>query len=392
MVFFNITQPILLPMIRTRWGRVINLSSVAGIMGNRGQTNYAAAKAGLHGATKSLALELASRGITVNTIAPGIIAGRATEPVFNDAIIKKLVPMKRAGRPEEVAALVAFSDLRGGRLYFRSGNIDKRWHGVMDNRHKHIACVIPAYNEVHTIAKVVAGVRRYVAWVIVVDDGSVDGTADKLVGLPVTLLNNPITSGKASSIVRGARAALQAGAEAIITIDADGQHCPEDIPRLIAMAERHPGTIVIAARVRGRSTAPALRRFANRLADFWISWAAGYRIADSQSGFRLYPAQVFNQTQKFYGLRAGFVFESEILIDAAHRGHRSVSVPVDSIYRPDGRASHYRPIVDTFAHYTDGHREADKNPRNAIGPPGSMNLLRDWGHSRSTRHDAKNRA
>ena len=106
--FFNITQPLLLPMMRTRWGRVINISSIAGVMGNRGQTNYAAAKSGLHGATKSLALELASRGITVNAVAPGIIATKMTEDVFDKKLINTLVPMKRAGKPEEVAALVSF--------------------------------------------------------------------------------------------------------------------------------------------------------------------------------------------------------------------------------------------------------------------------------------------
>jgi 3-oxoacyl-[acyl-carrier protein] reductase len=106
--FFNVTQPLLLPMIRTRWGRIINISSVAAIMGNRGQANYAAAKAGLHGATRSLALELASRGITVNTVAPGIITSPAIEGVFPQDAIDRLVPMKRAGQPDEVADLVAF--------------------------------------------------------------------------------------------------------------------------------------------------------------------------------------------------------------------------------------------------------------------------------------------
>jgi 3-oxoacyl-[acyl-carrier protein] reductase len=113
--FFNVTQPLLLPMIRTRWGRIINIASVAGIIGNRGQTNYAAAKAGLHGATRALALELASRGITVNTVAPGIIATPAIGDVFPKERIEKIVPMQRAGRPDEVAALVAFlaSDAAG---------------------------------------------------------------------------------------------------------------------------------------------------------------------------------------------------------------------------------------------------------------------------------------
>ena len=106
--FFNVTQPLLLPMMRTRWGRVIAISSISGVMGNRGQANYAAAKAGLHGAIKSLALELASRGVTANAVAPGIIAGGLAAAAFDEAKIKQLVPMKRAGTADEVAALVAF--------------------------------------------------------------------------------------------------------------------------------------------------------------------------------------------------------------------------------------------------------------------------------------------
>lgn len=106
--FFNVTQPLLLPMMQTRWGRIINMSSIAGTMGNRGQANYAAAKAGIIGATKSLAVEVASRGITVNAVAPGIIAGSMTEDVFDKAKIKQLVPMNRTGTPEEVASLVNF--------------------------------------------------------------------------------------------------------------------------------------------------------------------------------------------------------------------------------------------------------------------------------------------
>jgi len=106
--FFNVTQPLLLAMMATRWGRIINITSVAGLTGNRGQANYAAAKAGLHGATKSLAIELASRGITVNAVAPGIIATAMTDGLFDKESIARLVPMKRTGTPAEVAALVAF--------------------------------------------------------------------------------------------------------------------------------------------------------------------------------------------------------------------------------------------------------------------------------------------
>jgi 3-oxoacyl-[acyl-carrier protein] reductase len=106
--FFHVTQPLLLPMLRTRWGRIVSVSSVAGLIGNRGQANYAAAKAGLHGASKSLALECASRGVTVNVVAPGIIATPMTGQVFSQEQIEQMVPMKRAGTAEEVAALVAF--------------------------------------------------------------------------------------------------------------------------------------------------------------------------------------------------------------------------------------------------------------------------------------------
>ncbi|OGS97472.1 MAG: 3-oxoacyl-ACP reductase [Gallionellales bacterium RIFCSPLOWO2_02_FULL_57_47] len=119
--FFNVTQPLLMPMIGKRWGRIINLSSLAAVMGNRGQVNYAAAKAGLHGATKSLALELASRGITVNAVAPGIIVSPMTVSSFPEETIKTMVPMKRAGRPEEVADLISF--LASDRAAYISGQI-----------------------------------------------------------------------------------------------------------------------------------------------------------------------------------------------------------------------------------------------------------------------------
>lgn len=106
--FYNVTQPLMLPMIRTRWGRIVTISSLTALIGNRGQVNYAAAKGALNAATKALSLEVASRGITVNAVAPGIIAGAMSEDAFDAAAIADLVPMKRAGTAEEVASLVGF--------------------------------------------------------------------------------------------------------------------------------------------------------------------------------------------------------------------------------------------------------------------------------------------
>jgi len=119
--FFHVTQPLTLPMARTRWGRIISISSVAAVMGNRGQVNYAAAKGALHSASKALSLELASRGITVNVVAPGIIASAMADRVFDQDTIAKMVPAKRAGSADEVAALVSF--LAGEESGYISGQV-----------------------------------------------------------------------------------------------------------------------------------------------------------------------------------------------------------------------------------------------------------------------------
>lgn len=208
------------------------------------------------------------------------------------------------------------------------------------------AVVIPAYNEAATIRDIATRALKFSELVIIVNDGSSDGTTQALDNLPVTVLNNPINVGKGESLSRAALYALQLGVEAVVTLDGDGQHQPEDIPLLLAAAAVHQNTIIIAARLRSRHSAPPLRRFANSFADFWISWAAGHRIRDSQSGFRLYPVPVF---RAHTGSSTGFTFESEILINAAHQGIYTSSVAIDTIYNKQARPSHYRPTADTLS-------------------------------------------
>jgi len=209
-----------------------------------------------------------------------------------------------------------------------------------------LAAVIPAYDEAATIRNVAERTLAYLAKVIIVDDGSSDGTAKELAGLPVTLIRNPRNLGKSASLWRGIALALAEGAEAVVTLDADGQHRPEDIPRLLEAHRRDPAALVVGARLHNSSAIPSERYYANRFANFWIAWAAGQRMQDSQSGFRVYPAPLLLALPTRVGRAVSFVFESEALIEAGRRGTRLEWVAIPAIYAPRGRPSHFRPIVD----------------------------------------------
>lgn len=214
----------------------------------------------------------------------------------------------------------------------------------MDRR---VIIVIPAYNESATIGDVIKRCLLLDVEVIVVDDGSSDDTAGIVRQFPVELLGNSANAGKAKTLSRGLRRAVERGAEIVATLDGDGQHRPEDLPALLACAEKHPDSIVIGSRLHDRAAFPRARYVGNRIADFWISWACGYRVEDSQSGFRLYPATLVDSLDIPHGPERGFVFESEILIEAARSGVRSYSVPIPALY--DGtlvRSSHFRPLRD----------------------------------------------
>jgi len=206
--------------------------------------------------------------------------------------------------------------------------------------------VIPAYQEARTIRDVASRALQQVENVIVVDDGSTDGTAEALDALPLVLLRNPTNCGKATSLRRGLEHALSAGACAVVTLDGDGQHAPEDIPTLLAQSVSHPDHLIIGVRRRDQRRAFLWRYLANCVADFWISWAAGYPLEDSQSGFRIYPASLLNNVKVKSGKARSFVFESEILIEATRSGYGSVSVSIEALHHRGMRPSHFRPVLD----------------------------------------------
>ena len=221
---------------------------------------------------------------------------------------------------------------------------------VLD-RHN-VAVVIPALNEAMRIREVVEGALSACDHVIVIDDGSDDDTAAKIADLPITLLRHPQRMGKGASLRDGFREAERLGMAAVTTMDGDGQHSASDIPRLIAAANRHPGCVVIGARLRKREAQPIYRRIGNDFGDWGIAWGCGFRVRDTQSGQRLYPASVFT-LRDVPG--EGFVFEAQLLISAAQRaGARVVGVPIETRYQTANapqtfRKSHFRLFRDLYA-------------------------------------------
>ncbi len=204
--------------------------------------------------------------------------------------------------------------------------------------------VIPALNEERAIRAVVTSALRYCARVIVIDDGSNDRTSEMVADLPVECIRHASPQGKAMALRDGFELARKLGADGVLTMDGDGQHDAADLPRLLAAAKQYPNHIVIGARLLGKDAQPDKNRFGNEQADFWVSWACGQRIVDSQSGQRYYPRAAIETALALP--HDGFVFESEILIECAARGIRAVSVPIRASYEEERRASHFKPFRD----------------------------------------------
>lgn len=235
------------------------------------------------------------------------------------------------------------------------------------------AVVIPAYNEANTIGALIDAVLQHTRNVIVVNDASSDDTAAVTKEKAVLLIDHVHNRGKAAALASGFAKARELHLDFVISMDGDGQHDPADIPKFLAARERYQNHLIVGTRVYNREQAPKSRLFFNRFANFWVSWAAGRAIADSQCGFRLYPLKILehmdislecsrydtgNSGSRLHPLplvehvnvhkdkKHSFVFESEVLVDASRQGYGVIFVPIRSIYPENRRKSHFRPVYD----------------------------------------------
>ncbi|HEY2324430.1 MAG TPA: glycosyltransferase family 2 protein [Thermoanaerobaculia bacterium] len=208
-----------------------------------------------------------------------------------------------------------------------------------------LLAVIPALNAEGTIGDVVRKTREQIEDVIVIDDGCTDRTAGVSRAEGATVLRHDVNRGKGASLKSGFAFACEHGYDAVITLDADGQHLPSEIPKIIAAWQESGADLVIGGRAHLFDHMLPRRRMANRFSAWAIAKAAGTRVSDSQSGFRLYTARLLREVR----LRSdGFDMESEVIIRAGVRKLRIVVTPVDLGFIDGLSTSHYRPLGDTL--------------------------------------------
>jgi glycosyltransferase involved in cell wall biosynthesis len=212
-----------------------------------------------------------------------------------------------------------------------------------------LAVVVPAFNEAASIRALIRRLEQQADRIIVVDDGSTDGTANEVADRAVTLIRHEHNQGKGAALTSGIRAATASDAAAwIATVDGDGQHNPEQLTTLLAYCRQYPDALVLGARTGKATHAPWSRRFANGVADFFISWAAQQRVTDTQTGLRVYPAAALIALMDQGRIRSsGFGWEAEALIELARAGTPIIEVTVAAIYNHSGSPSHYRPARDS---------------------------------------------
>ena len=209
-----------------------------------------------------------------------------------------------------------------------------------------ILSVIPLYNNRKTVRAVAEKTIAQGLPLLVVNDGSTDGSPEALDGLNLELIELPVNSGKGAAIRKAARWAEQNGFSHIITLDADGQHLPEEIPSFIEKIRRCPDSIIVGNRDFSSLHIPLASRFGRMNSNFWLRLASGFSLPDTQSGFRAYPVQAVTGT-KYRCSR--YDYEIEILVRSAWRGFALDHIPVSVIYNEETRkGSHFNPVRDNL--------------------------------------------
>jgi len=211
-------------------------------------------------------------------------------------------------------------------------------------RSKKVCVIVPTYNNAKTLATVLRDVLEYTDQLIVVNDGSTDSTIEILKSFSISLVSYERNQGKGFAIRSGFKKAIELGYDYAVTIDSDGQHFAEDLPKFIDELQSHPNAIIIGARNMDQSSVPGKSSFGNKFSNFWFWVETSLRMPDTQSGFRLYPVKVL---QSISFVTRKYEFEIEVLVRAAWRGVEVTSVPIKVFYADKAvRVSHFRPFID----------------------------------------------
>lgn len=206
-----------------------------------------------------------------------------------------------------------------------------------------ICVLIPTYNNHKTLERVIDGVLLYTDNVIVINDGSTDTTASILEKYTsISVLTITKNKGKGNALQIGFRDAISKGYEYAITIDSDGQHFPHDISNFVSKLEENQPVLLIGSRQMEQDGIPKKSSFGNKFSNFWFWFETGIKLDDTQSGFRLYPLNYI--PKKFWTNK--FEFEIEIIVRTAWKGIDVINIPIDILYDPNERVSHFRPFKD----------------------------------------------
>ena len=205
--------------------------------------------------------------------------------------------------------------------------------------------IIPALDAERTIGAVVRDCKAINGDVLVIDDGSSDRTADVAREAGAEVISHPVNRGKGAALKTAFAYALEHGFDAVVTLDADGQHLPREIPKFFAAREETGADLIIGGRAHLFGQMLPRRRFANRFSARCIAFASKTNVTDSQSGFRLYSTQLLRAIR----LRTdGFEMESEVIVHAGRRGFKILLIPIDLGFVDGQSTSHYKPLMDTI--------------------------------------------